>query len=279
MVVMVKKADGSKQPFDKAKIVRTCLKSGVNKGLAEKIAKEIETKAYNGIVTEKILEMIFRHLRKHRPAIRHFLDLRKGLSLLQSKPDFERFVQITLGENGYKVSSNQIIRGRCVEHEVDAIASKDDVTYFVEAKHHSNYHTPTGLDESRIARAVLEDVIEGRDLGLNNFEIDRAMIVTNTKFSEHAKKYGECRGISLTGWSYPPHQGLQDLIEEKKLYPITCIKMLKKETMMKLSSNGIVTMKQLVREEREELARKTKLERKTLETIRDKVKSYLSSPA
>jgi hypothetical protein len=275
MVVMVKKADGSVQPFDKAKVVKTCLKSGVNRGIAEEIAEKIEAKAYNGIETERILAMIFQHLREHRPIVGHFLDLRKGLSLLQSKPDFERFVQITLGENGYKVSSNQIIRGRCVEHEVDAIASKDDVTYFVEAKHHYNYHTPTGLDESRIARAVLEDVIEGRELGLNNLEIHRAMIVTNTKFSEHAKQYGECRGISLTGWSYPPRRGLQDLIEEKKIYPITCIKMLKKDARMKLLSNGIITLKQLVREEREELARKTALERKTLETIRDRAKSYL----
>jgi len=277
MVAMVKKADRSVQPFDKAKIVKTCLRMGANREIAEEISEKIEAKAYDGMETEVILQMIFRHLRKHRPLIRHFLDLRKGLSLLRSKPDFERFVQIMLIEKGCRVSSNRIIRGRCTEHEVDAIASKDDVTYFVEVKHHLNYHTPTGLDESRIARAVLEDVTEGRELGLNNLEIDRAMIVTNTKFSEHAKQYGECRGISLIGWSYPPYQGLQDLIEEKKLYPITCLKRLKQETMMKLSSVGIVTMKQLVREEPEDLATKTELERKTLETIRDKAKSYLSS--
>jgi len=170
MVIMVKKADGSMQPSDKAKIVKTCLRSGANREIAEEIAENIEAKAYNGIETEKILDMIFRYLRKHRPIIKHFVDLRKRLSMLQSKPDFERFVQIVLGENGYKVSSNQIIRGRCVEHEVDAIACKDGVTYYVEAKHHSNYHTPTGLDESRIARAVLEDVKEGRELGLNSLE-------------------------------------------------------------------------------------------------------------
>jgi hypothetical protein len=181
MVVMVKKADGSVQPFDKAKIVKTCLRMGANREIGEEIAEKIEAKAYDGIETEVILQMIFSHLRKHRPLIRHFLDLRKGLSLLRSKPDFERFVQIMLIEKGYKVSSNRIIRGRCTEHEVDAIASKDDVTYFAEVKHHLNYHTPTGLDESRIARAVLEDVTEGRELGFNNLEIDRAMIVTNTK--------------------------------------------------------------------------------------------------
>lgn len=229
MGVMVKKADGSMQRFSKVKIVMTCLRSGANQEIAEQIAEKIEAKAYNGIETEEILEIIFRHLRKHRPTVQHFVDLRKGLSLLRSKQHFERFVQIMLGENGYKVFSNQIIRGRCVEHEVDAIASKDGVTYFVEAKHHQNYYIPTGLDESRIARAVLEDVIEGREFGLNNLAIERAMIVTNTKFSEHAKQHGECRGISLTGWSYAPFQGLQDIIEEKKLYPITCLKRLKKK--------------------------------------------------
>jgi hypothetical protein len=274
---MVKKADGSLQPFDKDKIIKTCLRVGANMEIAEEIAEKIEAKTHNDIETGKILQMIFRHLRKYRPIIQHSVDLRKGLSLLPSKPDFERFVQIMLSEKGYKVTSNKIIRGRCTEHEVDAIASKDEVTYFVEAKHHSNYHTRTGLDESRIARAVLEDVTEGGELGLNNLEIDRAMIVTNTKFSEHARQYGECRSISLIGWSYPPYQGLQDLIEKKKLYPITCLKKLKKETMMKLSSVGIVTMKQLVREAPIELARKTELERKILDTIRDKAKSYLSS--
>jgi hypothetical protein len=274
---MVKKADGSVQSFDKDKVIKTCLRVGAKREIAEEIAEKIEAKAYNGIETGKILQMIFRHLRKYRPIIQHSVDLRKGLSLLPSKPDFERFVQIMLSEKGYKVTSNKIIRGRCTEHEVDAIASKDEVTYFVEAKHHSNYHTRTGLDESRIARAVLEDVTEGGELGLNNLEIDRAMIVTNTKFSEHARQYGECRSISLIGWSYPPYQGLQDLIEKKKLYPITCLKKLKKETMMKLSSVGIVTMKQLVREAPIELARKTELERKILDTIRDKAKSYLSS--
>ena len=43
----------------------------------------------------------------------------------------------------------------------------------------------------------MEDVIEGFEVGLNNLEIERAMIVTNTKFSEHARQYGKCRKILL----------------------------------------------------------------------------------
>jgi len=134
---------------------------GANRQIAYEIAEKVEKRLYDGISTDKILQMIFRLLRKHKPTIRYFLDLRKGLSLMSSKPEFEKFVQILLAHHGFEVSPNQIIRGKCVGHEVDAIARKDGVTYFVESKHHSNYHIPTGLDESRIARAVLEDVTEG----------------------------------------------------------------------------------------------------------------------
>jgi len=75
------------------------------------------------------------------------------------------------------------------------------------------------LDESRIAWAILEDVNEGFEVGLNNLKIDRAMIVTNTKFSEQATSYAECKGIHQIGWSSPPYRGLQTLIEEKKCIP------------------------------------------------------------
>jgi HJR/Mrr/RecB family endonuclease len=113
---------------------------------------------------------------------------------MDSKPEFEKFVQILLVNHGFEVRSSQVIRGKCIGHEVDVVAKKDDVTYF-EARHHSNYHTPTGLDESRKARAVLEDIAEGFLLGKSTLEIDRAMTVTNTRYSEHAKRYGECRNI------------------------------------------------------------------------------------
>jgi hypothetical protein len=271
--VFVTKADGSKQLFDREKVVRTCLRMGANRRIAFEVADKVEARLYNGIPTSKVLQMIFRLLRKHKPTIRHFLDLRKGLSLMSSKPEFEKFVQILLAHHGFEVSPNQIIRGKCVGHEVDAIARKDGVTYFVESKHHSNYHTPTGLDESRIARAVLEDVTEGFVLGKNDLKIDRAMIVTNTRYSEHARRYGKCRNMLQIGWSSPKTLGLQNMIEEKKLYPLSCIKGLNNETKMKLVNSGIVLMKQLVEEEPSKLARETGISREILKKIIEKAKT------
>jgi Holliday junction resolvase-like predicted endonuclease len=271
--VYVTKADGTRQLFDGEKIVRTCLRMGASRRIAEEVARKVEDRLYDGISTSKILQLTFRLLRKYKPAIRHVLDLRRGLSLMDSKPEFESFVQVLLARNGFEVTPNRIITGRCAKHEVDAIAKKDGVTFFVEAKHHVSYHTPTGLDESRIARAILEDVTEGFELGRSSLRIDRAMIVTNTRYSEHALRYGECRNILQIGWRAPANLSLQNLIEEKNLYPLSCLRGLKNENRTKLVNSGAVLIEQLFEETLPSLARKTGIQKETLKQIIEKAKT------
>jgi hypothetical protein len=277
LTIYVTKADGTRQLFDREKVIRTCLRMGTSRKIADDVAEKVESRLYDGISTSKILQMTFRLLRKYKPAIRHLLDLRKGLSLMDSKPEFETFVQILLAHSGFEVTPNRLVMGRCVKHEVDAIARKDGVTYFVEAKHHVNYHTLTGLDESRIARAVLEDVTEGFELGKSNLKIDRAMIVTNTRYSEHASRYGKCRNILQIGWSSPTDLCLQNIIEVKNLYPLTCLRDLKRETKTKLANSGIVLLKQLFEEKPSTLARRTGVQKETLKQIIEKAKTSIAT--
>ena len=273
MEVFVTKADGTRQLFDREKVVRTCLKMGTSRKIANEVVRKVEKGLYDGISTSKILQTTFRLLRYYKPAIKHLLDLRRGLSLMDSKPEFEKFVQILLARNGFKVSTNRLVTGKCVEHEVDAIARKGGITYFVEAKHHINYHTPTGLDESRIARAILEDITEGFQCGSCDLKIDRAMIVTNTRFSEHARRYGKCRKILQIGWNSPADPSLQNMIEEKKLYPISCLRGLKRITKTKLVNSGVVLIKQLFEEKPSTISRKTGISKETLKQIIEKAET------
>ena len=99
------------------------------------------------------------------------------------------------------------------------------------------------------------------------------MIVTNTRYSEHARRYGKCRNILQIGWSSPKTLGLQNMIEEKKLYPLSCLRGLKSETRMPLVNSGIVLMKQLVEEETSKLARETAISREILKNIIEKAKT------
>ena len=274
--VLVTKADGTKEEFSKWKIEKTCLRMGATEETAQAIAVEIESRLYDGITTRRILQMIYSRLKKHRPVMKLQIDLRRSLSLLRSAPDFEHYIQLLLREHGYDVTPNQIIRGRCVEHEIDAVAGKNGKTCIVEVKHHNKYHTPTSLDVSRISRAVFEDLTEGYKLGYNNLKIDYAMIVCNTKLSEHAKRYADCRGISHIGWSSPTNQDLQTLIETKKLYPITILKGLSATARTKLTSSGIVLLKQLTEKNTTQLKRQTGISRHKLGSLVDNAKTILS---
>jgi HJR/Mrr/RecB family endonuclease len=269
--IFVTKADGSKQLYNKQKIVQTSLRLGANSEEAERIAQQLELKLYDGISTRKILQLIFVLLRKPKPAVRNLFDLRRGISLMEPKPEFEMFIRALLSHSGYTVTPNTILRGLCGEHEVDAIASKDGVTYFVEVKHHASYHALTGLDESRIARAIVEDVTEGYIRGLSEIKIDGAMIVTNTRYSEHAINYGRCRGIIMVGWA-SPEIGLRDLVESQKLYPLSCLRGISRQVRLRLVDEGIVLIKQLLMQDVGYLERKLGLTRQTALSIMEKAK-------
>ena len=189
-----------------------------------------------------------------------------------SKPEFEAFVRILLVYSGFKVEPNTILRGLCGEHEADAIATKDGLTHFVEVKHHSNYHALTGLDESRIARAILEDVTEGYSQGLTRIKIDRAMIVTNTRYSEHAINYGRCRGILQVGWASPEVFGLREMVEKHRLYPLSCLRGINEKVRLRLVEAGIVVIKQLLEQDSRYIERKTDLPRETVLSIMEKAR-------
>lgn len=276
-MVFVTKFDGRSQEFQKEKIVRTCLRMHSTQGQAEEIAEKVARKVYNGMFTREILKLIFGYLKDFRPEIEHQIDLRESISLLRPKPDFEEFVQLVLKEMGFDVTPNHIIRGKCVEHEIDAIAEKDNDKIFVEIKHHMNYHTYTGVDVCLETQARIEDLKDGFKLNLNTTDFNRGLIVCNTKFSDHAKQYASCKGIELIGWRTPEEMGLEQMIEKNKLYPITYIKTLDRITQEKLGNNGIVLLIQLVKIGADNLYKKTKIPKKKLKEFIKKASEILDS--
>jgi len=151
-------------------------------------------------------------------------------------------------------------------------ATKDGLTYIVEAKHHINYHSLTGLDESRIARAIIEDVTDAYTRGVTKTKIDRAMIVTNTKYSEHAINYGICRDILQVGWASPDGFGIRDTVEKYHLYPLSCLRGLSAETRLRFVEVGIVLIKQLLEQDSRYLERKIGLPQQTVLSIMEKAK-------
>lgn len=276
-MMFVTKFDGRKQPFQKDKIVRTCLKMHATPQQARTVADRIEGKIYDGIPTKKVLKMIFSELKEFKPGIRHEIDLRESIALLRPKPDFEQFVALLLREYGYDVESNQIIQGKCVDHEIDAIAKKDDETIYVEVKHHLQPHTYTGVDIFLETKARFDDLIEGFKAGRNVINFNKALVVCNTKISEHARRYSECADIEHIGWKYPPEHGLEEMIKEKKLYPITFLRGLDVVSETKLGDARIILLRQLVETDIDELWKKTVIPKDKLKTFVKKAGEVLEA--
>ncbi|MFH1623186.1 MAG: ATP cone domain-containing protein [Candidatus Aenigmatarchaeota archaeon] len=267
-VISVTKFDGRLQPFDRAKIARTCVRMGADPAFAEEVANRVEAAAYEGITTKKIMQMIFANLRRRMPEVRHRIDLRTAISLMRPKPDFELFVAMILREYGYKVRSNRFLQGRCIEHEIDAVAENGKDVFYVEVKHHFNAHTYTGLDVFLQARAAFEDLEGGYRAGRHRTPFTKAMLVTNAKMSEHALRYADCRGIRYVSWEAPADRSLARVIDEKKLYPVTLLRGLRPDAQDRLADAGIITLRQLVETPEAEMLRATRLQKQTLRELR-----------
>lgn len=275
-MVFVTKFDGSKQPFEKSKVINTCLRMHATQEQAEDVAERVEKKIYEGISTKKILKMVFAYLQDFRPELEHEIDLREAISRLRPKPDFEVFVALLLREYGYSVVGNQLLDGKCVTHEIDGIAIKDGEVILVEAKHHLQSHTYTGVGVFLEVQARLEDLREGFAQGKHRLNFSKALIACNTKFSDHAIQYAGCRGIEYLGWKAPAEAGLEKMIEDRKFYPITFLKGLNLQTEEKLADRGILTLKQLLQYDIESLQRRTRIPMEKLKLLMKAAENIMS---
>jgi hypothetical protein len=266
-LVRVRKFDGSLEAYSRHKVVVFCLRMGASQRDAETIADKVEAGLYDEIPTKKILRMARRYLKHHRPESGLLRDLRSAIGLLRPKPDWERFVQLLLREVGYEVEGNRILRGKCVENEIDGVLRKNSQTIMLEVKHHVDPHTKTNLDIPRQVWATYSDLIEGFKKAYHDIDFTGALIVCNTKFTEEGKQYAECQGIGHLSWKTPLERGLEVLIEEEKFYPITILKEVDKRIEFALGDHGIVVLKQLLDADSRKLSLQTGISRDRLRKL------------
>ena len=257
------KASGEKEELDVEKVRKTCLRAGASRELADKIAREVEKRAYDGITTREVLNLTLKLLKKEpEAAIRY--DLKRAImSLGPTGFPFEKFVAELLQNYGYKTKVGQVIRGKCVDHEIDIVAEKDDKRYLVECKYHNALGIHTDLKVALYTHARF------LDLG-DNF--DQAWLVCNTKLTAEARKYARCAGLKITSWRHPRKESLERMIEEKKLYPITILRSVKGFAKDRLFQVGIMLTKDLLNYGFEDLKKMTELPQDNLNKIMEEAK-------
>jgi len=245
----IEDAHGGEREYDPAKLVKTIMRVGFDRPVAEQIEEQVRDRIWEGITTTKIYSMVYEEMKKRKEGLALRYRLRESIANLNPNyHEFEKFVTKLLREDGMEAdwSPRPMPQGGCIEHEIDVVARKHGKTHVVECKHHYHHHRYTGLDVPMRQWARLQDLRKGNELGLKHaVDADNGWVIGNTKLSRHAKRYAECTGIRLTGWKYPEDNGLERIVERNKAYPVTMLRP-PHHAKVELSKRNILTLHELL---------------------------------
>ena len=241
--VKVRKKTGEIVDFSVDKLKASLQHSGADEKTIEQIINYISRNLYDNITSSEIYKMAFEKLNDIRSIFASRYKLKNSIyELGPSGFPFERLVSIILQKSGYQTEIGAIIKGHCVEHEIDVLAQKNNRYHIIECKFHSN--------DKYICNIKIPLYIHSRYYDLKkNWHLEKPLddvwIVTNTRFSEDAIKYARCNHINLLSWNYPKNNGIKERISRLGLYPLTVISLLSEEEKEKLLENDIVLCSEL----------------------------------
>ncbi|MDD3520473.1 MAG: restriction endonuclease [Actinomycetota bacterium] len=248
MEKLIQKEDGSQELFDTEKIKKSLLRAGADKKIAEYIIKKVENELKGELVKAKdVYRLALTYLKKKQPPVAIKYTLKKAM--MDFGPTgfvFEKYIARVLKEYGYKTEIGKIVKGFCVEHEVDVVAEKNSEHYMFECKYHNRNETKSDVKTALYIYARFLDIKKASDENKTNYNFSKAWLATNTKCTSEAIKYAECVGLGIIAWHYPDDKNLEYYIENKKLYPVTILPGLKLKQKEALLDSDILTIKDLL---------------------------------
>jgi hypothetical protein len=238
----VTKASGKKSLFNTKKLKKSLLRSGASNNEADIIVTEVGNAVMDGLATKKIYKHAFRLLKKiDRTAASRYKLKEAILELGPTGFPFEQYVAELMKFEGYKTIVSSILEGKCISHEIDVIAEKKNEYNLIECKFHNTQGFSSDVKVALYIQSRFIDVVTVlKDKESIIQKTFKGWIVTNTNFTEDALKYGLCSGLELISWNYPKRRGLKYLIDESRLYPITCLTALNKTEKQMLLNQNIV---------------------------------------
>ena len=240
-MITVIKSTGMIEPFSEEKVLQSIRRARISKQLEGQILDHIKTKLYDNIPTSEIYRHILEFLgSSSSPYNKTKYGLKQGImDLGPTGYPFEDFVAEVLKALSYQTALRQFLNGKCIKHEIDIIAQKNEIKSMIECKFHNNVGNHTDVHVSLYTKARFDDL---KDI----HKLDDVWLVTNTRITDDALSYALCNNVKVISWNYPLNQGLRDLIEESKLHPITVLTTLSQNQKQSLLNNHMVLCKDIL---------------------------------
>jgi len=246
--IHVIKRNGESEPFSEEKVLHSMRRVGVPEDLQLEVVKHIREKVTgNEISTDEIFRHILEFLepRDRKSSLR--FNLRQSIfELGPTGYPFEQYLARIFRDEGYTVEVGVMMQGDCVTHEIDLLIMKDKTRQIVEAKFHNSHATKTDVQTALYTYARFLDVKQKND-------IDNVWLITNTKLTQDAISYTQCKGMPAIAWNYPNEGNLQDFVEKPSMYPVTILNSLTDKEKQHLVEKDIVLCRDLLEKKDTEL--------------------------
>jgi hypothetical protein len=244
--IRVSKSGGRVEDFDAGKLRRSLTRAGATPEVAELLLEEILDEVENETSTKHIYRLAHSRLRKRSRACSLRYTLKKALFRLgPTGYPFEQYVGDILKNYGYKTKVGVTLAGKCVSHEIDVLAVSDSEVSVMECKYHNRKGTTTDVKVALYVHSRVRD-LEPTVTSRYGGKKYAGWVVTNTRCTVDALDYARCVGLNVLSWRHPEGRGLETMIEEKKLYPVTMVYGIQAGLVEKLIEERILLLKDLL---------------------------------
>lgn len=239
---LIQKASGEKVYFDGQKLIDSLKRSGASDELARQILQAIGMELHDGMLTSDIYQKAYQILQKQARKTAVNYRLKQAVNQLgPSGYPFEQFIGALFKARGFNVEVGRLIDGYSVRHEIDVVAHNGHKDIFVECKFHNFQGTKTNVKVPMYIRSRFDDLSRARHFEQELKGRDtEGWIITNTRFTDDAIKFGRDYGLTLLSWDYPKGSSLKDWIEMENLHPVTSLSSITRKEKKDLLAKGIV---------------------------------------
>ncbi|NLR77965.1 ATP cone domain-containing protein [Chitinophaga eiseniae] len=246
--IFVTKSNGEVVPFSPEKIRQSLSKSGAGPELIESIIQELYKQVYPNMPTRMIYRIAYKLLKKSsRPAAGRYRLKQAIFELGPSGFPFEQYIAALFRQAGYTVTTNNLMAGHCITHEVDIYAAKNNRAFIVECKYHQLQGTHCDVKIPLYVQSRFKDIAwKMKEANVDGGQEYRGWLITNTRITPDGTQYAVCMGLNMLSWDYPAGKGLKDIIDRSGLYPVTCLSTLSRHEKYTLLEQGVVLCRTLL---------------------------------
>lgn len=241
------KDNGEETFFDKDRFKGSLMKSGASEAQVNQVLESILGKVYEGMSTKQLYKWAHELLQNYSGAFAARYSLKQALIKLgPAGYYFEKWLAKFLEHTGYQTTHNKYVAGHAVTHEADVIAEKNGELIWIECKFRNTGETRISVTTPMYVISRVNDISNKKyNFWGKEMEFTSGILATNSYFTADSVAFAKYYGLGLLSWDYPKGKSLKNIVDQKGLYPITCLTSITEEQISKLLDKNIILVKEL----------------------------------